>query len=1122
MNVVSFQQNYEGAYVMASGRNFVLSSVTIITNPQTINSGITNPDTFPQSVGKLLAVKFDSIALANYGVVSNLTANGLKGKIVISIASATGFSANDPVFIYSFPQTTTTAEVFIGATTIPVTDTEPFNISLYETFQEIGGSNFFLSADDFAYTGISVVSGAGNLTGVTGISGYGTDVMDAITGWAGTGITVTLDTTNKAEGTGCLSCLIDGTGNRKLTKTVALNFTNSTTIRGYNRCATAASTGQFYITDNLGNISYWNFTTGGANVWTEQSYTIASPDGNDGTPADTTNIVAWGYRALQASKTYKFDRLYASHKSGATVQGSKGHTQDFTIKSIAGNDITLFEELLRNFCKGGDVPARLIKCPTIVINGTTDEGVTAETIYVNKHNSSFFTKNHWLTVTSIVVSGLTGGNIQVFEAIDMQLIAAYSNDPTIYGDATTGPITGINATPTAGGTGYAVNDILTITTGGGNATVIVTSVSSGVVTGLRVLASGTGYSTGIAQATTYGGAGTACTVNVQAVQKVRQLRVVKPIWQGDNDLKLNASNLGATSYTRNAATWTASAYNTLGYKVLLVGQNQTSSNTERIISSNTAAVLTISASWTAGTNKFGAIIYDAKMATANTGMVALNGMWDDISPGSRGSMLLTFVVAGYTGIPFVGASLTINGRDGQGANQSETVTITGNGSFVTTKYFSSIFQVDLPKTFKDSIMPTITGGITSAGTWGADDGTVKIQQPIWGLFKKVSDTYSNSPNTALHLGWDGAIRQACSVILSDNALISHERYRNFNIGTMTAMKRWRDCDFQTGYKLGNHIERGANLKFISVISQDDNTNALAIDKENQGGGIAFFYGSSFICEFWDNIGATCEVNPKFSMGAENLEVFECYFENWQDVAFSNRAASQTNNSKNFTLNLARITFQDAVLSGLSFLGIENELTLNNTKIHRYSAYGAFYAIVPAQIYNAKVDGAMLISGGKVYVYAFAFSSGSSKPFNLYDCFEILSIYNVYFDGFGGGLQMVDTYRSFTLQTEPNATVIIKDAQNNTYTFTADSAGIIWMQWVKTTRCQWDASPVSPFDSTLTNYYPFTLTIKKDGYRTYKETLNVPIMQGIGWRLEQYLKGNPYIPVQLGVKEAMIV
>lgn len=85
------------------------------------------------------------------------------------------------------------------------------------------------------------------------------------------------------------------------------------------------------------------------------------------------------------------------------------------------------------------------------------------------------------------------------------------------GAINTGGITAVNSSPTAGGTGYVVGDILTISTGGAGGKVRVTAVAAGVVTGVELYAAGTSaYTTGTGKATT-GGTGSGCTVNITSV-----------------------------------------------------------------------------------------------------------------------------------------------------------------------------------------------------------------------------------------------------------------------------------------------------------------------------------------------------------------------------------------------------------------------------------------------------------------------------------------------------------------------------------------------------------------------------------------------------------------------------
>jgi len=67
------------------------------------------------------------------------------------------------------------------------------------------------------------------------------------------------------------------------------------------------------------------------------------------------------------------------------------------------------------------------------------------------------------------------------------------------------------------GTGYSVNDVLTISSGNGDGTVTVTTIGGGgVIQALSLSANGTGYTTGTAIATT-GGTGTGAKVNITSL-----------------------------------------------------------------------------------------------------------------------------------------------------------------------------------------------------------------------------------------------------------------------------------------------------------------------------------------------------------------------------------------------------------------------------------------------------------------------------------------------------------------------------------------------------------------------------------------------------------------------------
>lgn len=80
-------------------------------------------------------------------------------------------------------------------------------------------------------------------------------------------------------------------------------------------------------------------------------------------------------------------------------------------------------------------------------------------------------------------------------------------------------VTAINPSPTAGGTGYVIGDILTCSVGGTGAQVIVKEIlSGGIVKTIRLLHAGTatGFTTGTGKATT-GGTGSGCTIEITSV-----------------------------------------------------------------------------------------------------------------------------------------------------------------------------------------------------------------------------------------------------------------------------------------------------------------------------------------------------------------------------------------------------------------------------------------------------------------------------------------------------------------------------------------------------------------------------------------------------------------------------
>lgn len=167
------------------------------------------------------------------------------------------------------------------------------------------------------------------------------------------------------------------------------------------------------------------------------------------------------------------------------------------------------------------------------LNTTGSNGVL-QSRYVaaagDKYNAETFTEGqvYWIPIKTGVGSRFVACTFweSLNEKVQMMLyvdgtsnIFAWTGAQGIISERSfaSGAVSVLNATPTAGGTGYAVGDVLTITTGGTGATATVAAVSSGAVTSVTLLSPGSGYTTGAGKATTSSGAGTGATLNITTV-----------------------------------------------------------------------------------------------------------------------------------------------------------------------------------------------------------------------------------------------------------------------------------------------------------------------------------------------------------------------------------------------------------------------------------------------------------------------------------------------------------------------------------------------------------------------------------------------------------------------------
>lgn len=142
--------------------------------------------------------------------------------------------------------------------------------------------------------------------------------------FSGTGVTITSESSTVQEGSFSGKMVIDGTGNREAEKTQSLDLSAYTSVMVWERSSTASDTFQFYVEDSSGDASYWDITANGsANTWQQDTLTLSSPDSNNGTDADLSDITAWGFRQLTASATYYFDTVKAIVGMTVAVEGTQ-------------------------------------------------------------------------------------------------------------------------------------------------------------------------------------------------------------------------------------------------------------------------------------------------------------------------------------------------------------------------------------------------------------------------------------------------------------------------------------------------------------------------------------------------------------------------------------------------------------------------------------------------------------------------------------------------------------------------------------------------------------------------------------------------------------------------------
>lgn len=196
------------------------------------------------------------------------------------------------------------------------------------------------------------------------------------------------------------------------------------------------------------------------------------------------------------------------------VQIRQGYSLDGAVSSVAGPVLASFDWLSKT---NGEVHMRAGGLTSAGNDGklqwryvASDGTVTWQDLLTALTTVSYNFTTFWNTTESVREVLFVNGTSNIFAWNGaFAVLSAVDN--------TSGAISVLNSVPTAGGTGYTVGDVLTITTGGtlGTVTVLTLGGSNAVAT-VSLTSPGSGYTTGAGKATS-GGTGSGATLNITTV-----------------------------------------------------------------------------------------------------------------------------------------------------------------------------------------------------------------------------------------------------------------------------------------------------------------------------------------------------------------------------------------------------------------------------------------------------------------------------------------------------------------------------------------------------------------------------------------------------------------------------
>ena len=391
-------------------------------------------------------------------------------------------------------------------TTVSPSAITEISINSGGTNYEIGDIIVVSGGDEDAQLYVSSIGTAGDVAGIViydGGSGYAESTGTSTTGGSGTGCTVDID---NAGGSGCT---IDVDSLRDYSA-----YEHSYPLQIISHAQYAAIT--------LGSGQEILIKTDDTDTWIDvENIKLSAADGiTIGTTFEVTQAGALTATSGHIAN-WKITEDQLESDTGDVILDGDGYIQlsggtGVEIKlSVLSSDYRIwvgsqgesnFDETTAKFMVS---PAGKVTAESVFIKSGLQSYSAGKWNITSDGNAEFESIKARGRLDTLVFSKNTVSSISGVVSLSNGAVLAQ----TIYGDGAIGT-TSINA----GGSGYAIEDVITISGGTQLATLQVSGVSSGVVTSYNVLTYGSGYSVGSANATTTDGSGTGFTIDIDTIE----------------------------------------------------------------------------------------------------------------------------------------------------------------------------------------------------------------------------------------------------------------------------------------------------------------------------------------------------------------------------------------------------------------------------------------------------------------------------------------------------------------------------------------------------------------------------------------------------------------------------